>query len=109
MHTTEQVLEETEAALQVAHMAQMIARLACELKKVSPQHPLPGVAGQYLERHALHCARHEPAEVALDAEPEPELDAGAGYAEGHDCPERRRSTSDRPRDDAFTRTIKAIA
>jgi hypothetical protein len=103
MHTTEQVLEETEAALQVAHMAKMIARLACELKKVSPHHPLPVVAGQYLDRHALHHPHPEP-ETDDCA-----LDAGAGYADEYDGPERRKTPATTQPDDAYTLGIKAIA
>lgn len=101
MHTTEQVLEETEAALRIADMARLVARLACELKKVSPHHPLPVVAGQYLERHALPSAHHEP------DEDDNELDAGAGYADDYSGPERRKAPST-PHDDAYTLRLKAI-
>jgi len=99
MNEAEHLLEETKAAQQLADMAQMIARLACELKKVSPCHPMPVVASEFLHRNKL--AGHHA------AAPDELVDAGAGYADEptYSGPERRAHPTER-QEDAYTLGLK---
>lgn len=82
MHTMQPdpLLEETAASCRIASLAQLVARLAHALKQVSPHHPLPTIAHERLNHYGLVAARCAP-----EPEAEPEVDAGAGYADEAPC------------------------